>query len=306
MRKTMTYNHFVEHVLKHLEKYKRETLLLKKDGIFKYQGREIARGYILPLDSSLSSSKAKELVVKEFNQLECIKEKPFLIAEHLHRYAHHLNSSQLMCYNFFRPYIEHIERPCDAGDKPNQDLINLLVSHDISICLCDNAKCQFEYVNDEPEWRDEGTNFDFYIESGKTKLYFEIKYTEQSFGGCEDDVNHKNKFEGSYKGFKGGYKDKIKNCPAIKEDLKKKIKFDADFRKNYQLFRNVIRVNTPETYSVFIYDERNNSIDTRFNDFKKNYISDGYKNNVIAITWQTLVKNLESCHIKQFWMKYLE
>ncbi len=297
MRRTMTYNQFMEHVLKHLEDYKRDVLGIEVKGIYKYQGMEIPKGYILPLDKQ-----AKKQAVEEFNQLECIKEKPFLIAEHLHRYAHHLNSSQLMCYNFFRPYIE---RPRDAGDKPNQDLIDLLVSHDVNISLCDNAKCQFEYVNDEPEWRDEGTNFDFYIESGKTKIYFEIKYTEQGFGGCEKDVNHENKFEGNYKGFKGGYKEKIVNCPAIKEDMKHGIKFDDDFRKNYQLFRNVIRVINKKTYAVFIYDARNYSIVTQFENFRDSYISDEYKKNVIAITWQKLVENLESCHIKQFRKKYL-
>ena len=28
---------------------------------------------------------------------------------HLHRCAHHLNSSQIMCYNFFRPLVESFE-----------------------------------------------------------------------------------------------------------------------------------------------------------------------------------------------------
>ena len=96
------------------------------------------------------------------------------------------------------------------------------------------------------------------------------------------------------------------NCPAIKEGMRNKIEFDEDFRQNYQLFRNVLRVTNSETYSVFIYDERNNSIVTQFKEFEKNYISDKYKKNVIAITWQELVKSLESCHREQFCKKYLE
>ena len=294
----MTYIKFKEHVLDHLEKYKRAVLGVKEKGTYRYKGMDIPEGHILPLDSSLDPSKTKERVVVEFNQLESIKEEPFLIAGHLHRYAHHLNSSQLMCYNFFRPYIE--------VDKPNQELINLLVSHEIEISLCADAKCQFEYVNQEPEWRDEGTNFDFYLESGKKKIYFEIKYTETDFGSCENDVKHKNKFDGRYMRFKGGYKEKIEDCPAIKEEMRNKIKFDKDFRKNYQLFRNVIRVINLNTYSVFIYDERNNSIVTQFEKFREDYISKEYKKNVIGFTWQELTKDLKSCHREQFCKKYLE
>lgn len=37
---------------------------------------------------------------------------------HLHQYAHHLNSTQIMCYNFFRPLIENYDgkmyRPKDS------------------------------------------------------------------------------------------------------------------------------------------------------------------------------------------------
>ena len=144
----MTYNQFREHVLKHLEDYKRKILGIEENGTY----REISKGHILPLDCSLSSIKAKEQVVKESNQLKCIKEQPFLIAGHLHRYAHHLNSSQLMCYNFFRPYIKRTkERYC-----PTPKLVKLLCDNGIKICLDDNAKCQFEYVNQEQEWEDEG------------------------------------------------------------------------------------------------------------------------------------------------------
>lgn len=296
----MDYNDFNNYVLNHLEKYKRDVLRIEKKGVYKYKGEVIRKGHILPLDSSLSAIEAKKQVVKEFNQLNCIKEQPFLIEGNLHRYAHHLNSSQLMCYNFFRPYIK------EKGGiySPTQDLVNLLCLHNIKFCLSDNAKCQFEYVNQESEWTDENTNFDFYIESGGKRIYFEIKYTEKSFGNCKNDKYHKDKFEGKYKDFKDGYKEKIKNCPAIKEE-KRNIEFNGDFCKNYQLLRNVIRVTTPEIFSVFVFDERNDNISTHFESFMNNYISEDYKNNVIAITWQELVENLKSCHREQFCEKYL-
>lgn len=293
----MTYNKFMERVLTHLEKYKWETLGIKQDGTYKYQGEYIPKGHILPINIG----KSKKDIVKENNVLAYVKKrcKDFIIKDQdLHRFSHHLNSSQMMCYNFFRPYIE-------ADNSPNRDLINLLVAHGIELSLHDEAKCQFEYVNQEQEWKDEGTNFDFYIGSGKKKIYFEIKYTEKDFGGCKDDEYHKNKFEGSYKGFKGGYKKKIMNCPAIKDNIRSKIEFDEMFRKNYQLFRNVIRVTNIETYSVFIYDERNNSIVNQFVNFWENYIADDYKNKVRGITWQDLVKDMESNHGNEFVQKYL-
>ena len=99
-----------------------------------------------------------------------------------------------MCYNFFRPYI------IKEGSKtcPNDALIDLLSKY-IAINKCDDAECQFEYVQGG-EYEGEGTNFDFYLKSGGTEVFFEIKYTEAGFGKCDNDNRHEEKFKRIYAG----------------------------------------------------------------------------------------------------------
>lgn len=289
----MSYEDYLINVKDHLRCYKCKKLGIEENGIFKYRGENVPETHILPLGEG---KEAKRLAVEEYNQLECVKNYSFLIAKDLHRYSHHLNSSQLMCYNFFRPLVE---------DDKKQQLIDILRDLKLDIDKSDKVRCVFEYVSRESEWTDEGTNFDFYLESGNTKVYFEIKYTEQGFGPCKNDGSHRNKFEGNYKSFKGGYKKKIEECPAIKEKIRNNIKFDEDFCKNYQLIRNVIRVTDLKKYSLFVYDERNERIKKQFKTFKNTFISEEYKDNVIGLTWQELVKYLDSQHRKEFEEKYL-
>lgn len=281
----MSYKKFKEDVYKHLSDYKNEVLHVNADGVYKYRGKDYLKPYILPVTGD------KIEVVKRYNQLESVRCcNPFLISKDLHRYAHHLNSSQLMCYNFFRPFVDVKE-----GNviRPTKELIEILKNNGIDIEWSADAICDFEYIQD-----DEGTNFDFYLRSGKTEVFFEIKYTEYGFGTFKqsDEVNrHREKYENIYK-------NRIKNCPAIKDG----IKFDDEFRKNYQLIRNVIRVNNKQSYSVFIYDERNNKVVSQFNQFKESYVICEYTGNIIGITWQKLVRNLDIEHINEFREKYLE
>lgn len=280
-----SFKNFKKEVLKHLATYKSSTLGIVENGVFNYRGNITPEEHILPIHQG----EKKVEPVKKYNVLKCLKDKKFLIEEKdLHRFAHHLNSSQLMCYNFFRPYIE-IE-----GNKtrPNDALINLLSKY-IAINQCDDAECQFEYVQGD-EYKEEGTNFDFYLRSGKTEVFFEIKYTEEGFGKCENDENHKAKFKNVYQGLIG-------NCNAIK----KPIQFDDEFRKNYQLFRNAIRAIDKNKYVIFIYDDNNIYCKKQLEDFINNYISEDYQANIKGITWQDLVNKIETDHIREFKEKYL-
>ena len=55
-----------------------------------------------------------------------------------HTYAHHLNSSQILCYNFFRPLI-------DKNGGATQELVDRLSEQGIPIEK--GAKCTFEYTD---------------------------------------------------------------------------------------------------------------------------------------------------------------
>ena len=93
-----------------------------------------------------------------------------------HQGASHLNSSQVMCINFFKKFFEK--------EKYEGYLLTVLKCCGISIEEDKIENAVFEY---EPD-HEEGTNFDFYLilDNGK-KISFECKYTETEFGGISSD-----------------------------------------------------------------------------------------------------------------------
>lgn len=184
-----------------------------------------------------------------------------------HPNAHHLNSSQIVCYEFFRPLI---------NNKDN--MVKALEIMEIPSCtfITDNAEFEKEFVDGE------GTNFDFCLPLGpQENLYVEVKYTEQGFGLCKDDENHKQKFEKFYK-------DRINNSFCIKDDLKGKIDFEQ-MRKHYQLFRNTLQIQSPSDYVVFLFPEENSIAKKQFNDFKEQYLSSSGCQNVKGVYWESLI-----------------
>ena len=83
----MRYQDYKEKVLNHLEEYKLNSLGCVKNGL--YQNREY--GHILPsgfrpLNFLLGVNQPKDI--------------------HYHIHSHHLNSSQIMCINFFEPIMK--------------------------------------------------------------------------------------------------------------------------------------------------------------------------------------------------------
>lgn len=231
----------------------------------------------------------KEDVIKEYNVLDCCKQLPFMLKGKCHRYAHHLNSSQLMCYNYFRPLI-------DEQGKASEKLISILRSIGINIDSFDDSQCKFEYEQCCDGWDKEGrkTNFDFYVKSGETEVFFEIKYTERGFGKAKMDDAHKDKYNCFYK-------TKIAECPAITDSINE---YNNYFIVNYQLIRNVIRVTNEKKYVVFVYDMNNEIVKSQLNKFLKDTIIQ-LKENIIGVTWQDLVMKLETKHQEQFKQKYL-
>ena len=237
----------------------------------------------------IPKGKRKEDVIKEHNVIDCCKSKSFLLQGKCHRYAHHLNSSQLMCYNYFRPLV-------DEKGHASEKLISILKSNGINIESSNNSICVFEYEQNSGSWEKEGrkTNFDFYVKSGETEVFFEIKYTERGFGKAKKDKAHKDKYDNFYR-------TKISECPAIKDSINK---FDDYFINNYQLIRNVIRVTNENKSVVFLYDENNEIVKSQLNEFVKDNIVE-LKENIIGVTWQKMVEKLESEHQEQFRTKYL-
>lgn len=283
----MTMKDFLEKVKQHMGEYRKQVLKLNQMGRF--------RGLEYPHILYVDNYRNQETVIKKYNVLPFCKNMTFLLQNKCHRYAHHLNSSQIMCYNYFRPFIG------DDGKKITKDLVNILERLNVPIKMCDYSTCEFEYEQTSPEWSNEGsrkTNFDFYVSSGEKEVFFEIKYTEYGFGtfDLKETDSH-------YKKFKNFYETKINNCPALYNG---KIDFNEYYRKNYQLIRNVIRVTDKNKYVMFIYDANNKKVKTQLESFINNNIKKEYKRNIIGVTWQELVDYLESPHLDEFKVKYLD
>ena len=201
----------------------------------------------------------------------------------LHTYAHHLSSSQILCYNFFRPLIN--ER------HPNNELCQIFTNQGITIS--EKANCQFEYGGYKL-FPNEGTEYDFHIMdcNFNTEIFIEVKYTEDCFASAKKDEKHREKF-------KKVYKNMITSCACLKN---KEIE-EEEFLNNYQLFRNVLRITDKSKYTVFIFPKENEELLNEYNQFEETYINEQYANNVKAWYWEDLMKGKEE---SKFFRKYFQ
>lgn len=200
---------------------------------------------------------------------------------HLHQYAHHLNSSQVMCFNFFRPLIDNFD---GKMYRPKDSLLNLIgieLDHKIDP---HSAVCNFEYIDDKKE----NTNFDFYFRQEDIEVFFEIKYTEEEFSRKSSAKNSHVQYESIYKPMIEQAKD-IFIEGAINE---------KDFNtKYYQLARNAIRAISSEKHVFFICPKNHEKLVQQFKEFSASCLTEDGKKRVSLITWEKIVKDAEGIGI---------
>lgn len=264
----------------HFEIYKKEQFANVKNGYWK----EAEKGHIFPKDE------------ENFNLLPLYRDSlsNYLILNQRtlkkHIYFHHLNSSQVMCLNFFFPFQEEkkLDLILNAIGFKNEEIVY--------------DQCCFEkpsVIETKATKKYRPTYFDYFIEtkSGK-KIYFEIKYTEQSFAKAKPDVVHKSKFKEVYKNHLTSIKEVYCNGKS--------------FLDNYQIMRNVICI-SENSYVVFLYPNDNKKIKSQAEIAKQEIIKDELKDNLINITWERLLSlininstssNMQS-QLKDFKEKYL-
>jgi hypothetical protein len=196
-------------VKRHLAAYKQKKLSVTEDGVFLFRNRRYILPHILPTGC------------KKLNILPSVRDefwswhgraRPLV---HLHRYFHHLNSSQALCFNLFFPFLQM--------GPPSIDLLSGLLG-----CAEERVRhAAFEFVP-VPE---EGTNFDFMLEleSGR-RILLEIKYTESGFGAAKDDDEHNLKFRSIY-------------STRLAERFTDAYQEKGQFFKNYQIQRNLWHLN---------------------------------------------------------------
>ena len=237
-------------------------------GTYNYRGTIVTRDHILKIEDGQTQLE----VVKNTNVLEGID--CDLLTTKLHSDAHHLNSSQILCYNFFRPLIDI------ANGSPK--LVEKLQNFGVDIATI--SECKFE----NNDGKGDGTEFDFYIKGknskgADTKVFIEVKYTEASLR-CSEAFSPKTRARYERK-YNGVYQTLFKSQRCLKE-----IPSYNEFYTYYQCFRNVLRVENENTYSIFLYPSKN-EISEKFSKFRE-FLADSYNegnklygSNVLFVNW---------------------
>ena len=197
-----------------------------------------------------------------------------------HTDAHHLNSSQILCYNFFRPLI-------DKNGGASQSLVDLLLNQGISIEK--GAKCTFEY---EDDLGDE-TQFDFHIKSGETEVFFEIKYTENCFASYSKESSARTQYKERY-AVQFGKQNCLVEKPQDEDDFIKKAKND------YQLYRNTVRITDKKKYVVLLYPGENESVEKQAKAFVETKVKPEYQENIKRVYWENIVDKESELYKKYF------
>lgn len=261
----MSYAVFKKNVLKHLEAFMPEG---GKPG--KYNGRG-EYGHIVDIPGKSQREIIEAILRSDVVETAADFQKP-------QRYAHHLNSSQVVCYEFFRPLLVLKRGKLLVDDEKMQPVLRAMGVPETPFL---GADAVFEKEFDDGE----GTNFDFYLDSrdGKSHLYVEVKYTEQGFGTCEDNKSHRNKFRNIYLG-------QIANSICLNDEAKR-MKSSNDFptmKKYYQLFRNTLRVKGENDFFVCLYPKENSIAESHFVDFREKYVEPQMASHILNVHWEDL------------------
>jgi hypothetical protein len=238
---------------KYLAEYKRSRLGVSDSG--EYEGKEYA--HILP----------KKL--QKLNILEPIRKEFWTYCEknniRLHKYFHHLNSSQAMCFNLFFPIIL----------LNRLDLLNQTLKVGNSI-----VEASFEKILD----KNEGTNFDLYLlGSDGTQTFVEVKYSENEFGRARPNKERWDKLETIYRDSLSGLVDN--------EFI------ERSFFDNYQVLRLLSYLRHGErggmNYVRIIIPKWNKSLLEHEKKITNNILAETAKRNVEFIYLEDIVTALE-------------
>jgi len=300
--------------------------------IFREQWKKGLGEYLMALDNAHSNGFFRNnphpyiIRCSEDTRIEFIKKDnilPGVDKEHFesliskpHIYAHHLNSSQMMCYNFFRPKMT-VDSSAPCKGYANAEMVRFVKS--LGITISESAVCQFEY--EDRRMRDrfrsfiskgkgEKSQFDFHIEDGPVQIFFEIKYTETSFGGWSRTKRTSDEaLDNHCRYIEQGYKKLVRENPYLTESCKDEICSlpygsladpNVIVNKQYQLFRNALKAENENCYSVFIYPEANPGPKNEFREFSRNLA--GGQRHVMAITWESLTDYMTD----EFRKKYID
>ena len=288
----MTRDNFYNGILDHLREYAK-----LRDIPVIVPTEEHDYSYIINT-RGLNKSEKKERICK-YNILpnvQSCKEFQVLFSQEkisFQAYANHLNSSQIMCINFFIPMLKWDE--LNKKFIPNSRLVQWMKEFiDPGIAIGKDSCCKLEFVQDSDKFpKEENTNFDFYIKSNNKEYFFEIKYTENGFGTYDSKSQHNQDIR-----YNELYKRMIKESVLDETELVSAI----SYKKYYQLMRNIVRVTSQNTFSIFIFPKDNKRCNTMLLDFKENYVK-ALRDQIVCLHWEDVVDYKNQ---KDFVEKYLD
>jgi|GEM_PF-6509308 len=273
-------------VKQHAAAYKKSVLHIGQNGFCENRrtGHHVEHPYILPLDKA------------EMNLLPGVSMPSELSgdSDKLNSYYNFLNSSQMMCVNFFQLMtsdrirqmilIRELELAVPRLKYVNRKLGRSTIKTHL-----------FEYVP-VPQ---ENTHFDYFIElENGVHIYFEIKYSESCFGGPTKLSSEPEKYEKKWNDF---YAPALKDWNYIPENRKsRRVLTKEDIFAHYQLWRNISFLKTGTDFFICLYPEKNTCIGTEFTDtlkrssFCRRKSSEQFalsKSNIRGITWDDFTEN---------------
>jgi hypothetical protein len=269
---------YIDKIKQHLAEYKCNRLGVEWDGIYKKNGKRY--GHILPLD------------LWKLNLIETYRSElaDYLVAGKIDLHScNHLNSSQILCFNLLYPLIyESMLLPALAAGLDMPELQTL-----------DIATAEFEKITDQAE----KTNFDFYIQfENNRQLFFELKYTEGSFGSAKNDRSHLRKLEKVY-------------LPRLDEKLATEKLSPEYLLKNYQLMRNISYLSADTDDSLIILAPQHRAELRKEFDLFMEHVDSSIRSRVCYITLEDFTERISGAlaieptlprvHLELFKEKYL-
>ncbi len=216
---------YQERLQRHLAAYKRDRLGVTQSGTFRYRGRDVVHAHILPRE------------LRWLNVLEPARAevRGYISANpgfKLHKYFHHLSSSQAFALNLFYP-------PLAAGPSASEALVKAVTGGGKP------ASWRFEDV----PYEEEETNVDVtWVQADGAPTYCEVKLSEADFGKAPPDRRHREKLTRTYTNALTGYVDASLLTPNV-------------FFSNYQILRNLwLAAKRPAARVVFLLPRANQNL----------------------------------------------
>lgn len=206
----------------HLADYAAERLGVREPGV--YRGRYYR--HILPYRfrflNILESYRAE---IQDY-----LRKNPSI---HLHRYFHHLNSSQALTFNLFFPFL--------SGDASTRGLLTGALEVPEA-----TDESYFEFVQDA----NEGTNVDVaWSSTVGGRVFCEVKLSEDAFGAADHDARHRRKRIRFY-------------LPRLATLVEGSLLEEPEFFRHYQLLRNIaFLADDPRNHLVILVPKENQRLE---------------------------------------------